>query len=77
MPVWHSFMYSELQREIEYLCKVIIENQRLEQKPYHLAPEICDAYELALHKLRQLYESNSAKLRDVHCEDYHRFEAVG
>ena len=74
--VWLSFMYSELQREIEYLRNVIVEIQRQEQNPRHLAPDICAAYELALHYQRQLYESHTAKLRDAHCEDYLRFEAA-
>ena len=75
-PAWLSFMYSELQREIEYLGNVIVEIQRQEQNPRHLAPDICAAYELALHYQRQLYESDSAKLRDAHREDYLRFEAA-
>ena len=75
-PAWLSFMYSELQREIEYLGNVIVEIQRQEQNPRHLVPNICASYELALHYQRQLYESDSAKLRDAHCEDYLRFEAA-
>ena len=61
-PAWLSFMYSELQREIEYLGNVIVEIQRQEQNPRHLAPDICAAYELALRYQRQLYESDSTKL---------------
>ena len=75
-PAWLSFMYSELQREIKYLGNIIFEIQRQEQNPRHLAPDICAAYELALHYQRQLYESDSAKLRDAYCEDYLRFEAA-
>ena len=75
-PAWLSFMYSELQREIEYLGNVIIEIQRQEQNPRHLALDICAAYEFALHYQRKLYESNSAKLRDAHREDYLRFEVA-
>ena len=75
-PAWLSFLYSELQREIEYLGNVIIEIQRQEQNPCHLAPDICAAYELALHYQRQLNESDSVKLRDAHREDYLRFEAA-
>ena len=74
-PAWLSFMYCELQRENEYLGNVIVEIQRQEQNPRHHAPDICAAYELALHYQRQLYESHSAKLRDAHREDYLRFAA--
>ena len=63
-------MYSELQREIEYLGNVIVEIQRQEQNPRDLTPDICATYELALHYKQQLYESDSAKLRDAHHEDY-------
>ena len=75
-PAWLSFLYSQLQREIEYLGNVIIEIQRQEQNPRHLAPNICAAYELALHYQRQLYERDLAKLRDAHREDYLRFKAA-
>ena len=75
-PAWLSFMYSELQKEIEYLGNVILEIQRQEQNPRHLAPDICAAYELALHYQRQLYESDSVKLRNALREDYLRFEAA-
>ena len=75
-PAWLSFMYSELQKEIEYLGNVILEIQRQEQNPRHLAPDICAAYELALHYQRQLYESDSVKLRNAPSEDYLRFEAA-
>ena len=47
-PAWLSCMYSELQREIEHLGNIILELQRQEQNPRHIAPNICDAYELAL-----------------------------
>ena len=47
--VWLSFMYSELQREIQYWGNVIIEIQRQEQNLRHLARDICAAYELGLH----------------------------
>ena len=36
--------------------------QRQEQKPCHLAPVICAAYELALYYQRQLYKNDSAKI---------------
>ena len=49
---WLSFMYSELQKEIEYLGNVILEIQRQEQNPRHLAHNICASYELALHYQR-------------------------
>ena len=75
-PAWLSFMYSELQREIEYLGNVIVEIQRQEQNLRHRAPNICADYEIALHYQRQLYESDSAKLRDAHREDYLQFEAA-
>ena len=65
-------MYSELQKEIEHLGNVILEIQRQEQNPRHLAPDICAAYELALEYQRQLYESGSQKLRDAVREDYIR-----
>ena len=61
-PAWLSFMYSELQKEIEYLGNVIPEIQSQEPNPRHLARNICAAYELALHYQWQLYESDSAKL---------------
>ena len=48
-PVWFSLIYSTLPKEIEYLGNVILEIQRQEQKPRHLAPDICAAYELTLH----------------------------
>ena len=56
-------MYSELHREIEHLGNIILELQRYEQNPRHIAPNICDAYELALQYQRQLYECDSQKLR--------------
>ena len=45
-------MYSELQREIEHLGNIILELQREEQNPHHIAQNICDAYELALQYQR-------------------------
>ena len=75
-PAWLSFIYSELQREIEYLGNVIVEIQRQEPNTHHLTPDICAAYELALHYQGQLYESDSAKLRDTHREDYLQFVAA-
>ena len=42
-PAWHSFMYSELENEIEYLGTVILQIQRQEQNARHLAPDICAA----------------------------------
>ena len=75
-PSWLSFMYSELQKAVEYLGYVILEIQRQEQNPPHLAPDIFAAYELALHYQRQLYESNSIKLRNVLREDYLWFETA-
>ena len=74
-PAWHSFMYSELQKEIEYLGNVIHEIQRQEQNPRHLAPDICAAYKLTLHYQRPLYESDLVKLGNALREDYLRFEA--
>ena len=47
-PVWLSYMYSELQKEIEHMGNVIVEIQRHEQNPGHIAADICAAYELAL-----------------------------
>ena len=47
-PAWLSYMYSELQKEIEYMGNVILEIQRQEQNPRHVAPDICAAYELAV-----------------------------
>ena len=61
-PAWLSLMYSELQKEIEYLGHVILEIQRQEQNPRHLAPDICALNELALHYQQQLCKSNSVKL---------------
>ena len=75
-PAWLSYMYSELHREIEHLGNIILELQRQEQNPRHIAPNICDAYELALQFQRQLYECDSQKLRDTVREDYLRFEAA-
>ena len=75
-PAWLSYMYSELQKEIEYMGNVILEIQRQEQNPRHIAPDICAAYELALGYQRQLYESDSVKLRNALREDYLRFEAA-
>ena len=69
-------MYSKLQKEIEYLGNGILEIQREEHNPRHLAPEICAAYELALHYQRPLYESDSVKLRNALREDYLWFEAA-
>ena len=56
---WLSYMYSELQREIEHLGNIILELQRQEQNPRHIAQNDCDAYELALQYQRQLYECDS------------------
>ena len=75
-PAWLSFMYAELQKEIEYMGYVILEIQRQEQNPRHIAPDICAAYELALSYKRQLYNSHSVKLRNARLEDYLRFEAA-
>ena len=75
-PAWLSYMYSELQKEIDYLGNVILEIQRQEQNPRHIAPDICAAYELALSYQRQLCESDSIKLRNALREDYLRFEAA-
>ena len=47
-PSWLSHMYSKLQREIEHLGNIIHELQRREENPRYIAPNICDAYELAL-----------------------------
>ena len=73
---WLSFMYAEVQKEIEYMGNVILEIQRQEQNPRYSAPDICAAYELALSYQRQLYESDSVKLRNALREDYLRFEAA-
>ena len=75
-PAWRSYMYSELQKEIEYLGCVILEIQKQEQNSRHIAPDICEAYELALSYQRQLYERDSVKLRNAICEDYLRFQAA-
>ena len=69
-------MYSQLQKEIEYLGNVILEIQRQERNPRYLAPDFRAAYELALHFKPQLYESDSLGLRNALCEDYLRFEAA-
>ena len=69
-PAWLSFMYSELQIVIMYMGNVILEIQRQEQNPRHIAPDICAVYELALSYQRQLYKSDSVKLRNALCEDY-------
>ena len=58
-PVWLSNMYSELQREVGNLGNIILEIQRQEQNLCHIAPNICDAYELALQYQWQLYECDS------------------
>ena len=60
-PACLSFMYSELQKEIEYLGNVILELQRQEQNSWHIAPDICAPYELALQYQWQLDKSESAK----------------
>ena len=73
---WLSYMYSELHKEIKYLGNVILEIQRQQHNPRHIAPDICAAYELALHYQRQLYESDAAKLRNALRDDYLRFEAA-
>ena len=75
-PAWLSYMYSELQTEIEYMGNIILEIQRQDQNPRHIAPDICAAYELALSYQRQLYESDSVKLLNALREDYLRFEAA-
>ena len=75
-PACLSFMYSELQKEIEYMGNVILEIQRQEQNPRHITPDICTAYELALSYKWQLYESDSVKLRNALREDYLRFKAA-
>ena len=75
-PAWLFYMYSELHRGIEHLGNIIHKLQRQEQNPHHSAPNICDAYELALQYQRQLYECDSQKLHDVVREDYLRFDAA-
>ena len=75
-PAWLSYMYSELQKEIEYMGNVILEIQRQEQNSRHIAPDICTAYELARSFQWQLYESDSVPLRNALREDYLRFEAA-
>ena len=75
-PVWLSYMYSELQKEIEHMGNIILEIQRQEQNPCHIAPDIWAAYELALSYQRQLYESDSVTLRNALREDYLRFDAA-
>ena len=74
-PAWLSYMYSELQKEIEYMGNVILEIQRQELNPRHIALDICAAYELALSYQRQLYESDSVKLHNALRENYLCFEA--
>ena len=75
-PAWLSFVYFELQKEIQHLGNGILEIERQEQNPRLLAPNICAAYELALHYQRELYESDLVKLRNALREDYLRFEAA-
>ena len=75
-PAWLSYMYSELQKEIEYMGNVILEIQRQEQNPRHIAPDNCTAYEPALSYQRQLYERDSVKLQNAIREDYLRFKAA-
>ena len=75
-PAWLSYMYSELQKEIEYMGNVLLEIQRQEQNPSHIAPDICATYELALSYQPRLYESDAVKLRNTLREDYLRFEAA-
>ena len=58
-------MYSELQKEIEYMGNDILEIQRKEQNPRHIAPDICAAYQLALSYQWQLYKSDSVKRRNT------------
>ena len=67
---WLFYMYSELQREIVHLGNIILELRRQEQNPRHIAPNICDANELALQYQPQLYGCDSQKLRDAVREDY-------
>ena len=55
---------------------IILEIKRQGQNPRHIAPDICAAYELALSYQRQLYESDSVKLRNALREHYLRFEAA-
>ena len=57
VPTWLSFLYSKLQKEIEYFGNVILEIQRQEENPPQLAPDIYATYKVALHYLRQLYGS--------------------
>ena len=75
-PAWLSFMYSELQKEIEYMGNVILEIQSQEQNSCHIAPDICAAYKLALSYQGQVYESNSVKFCNAIHEDYLQFEAA-
>ena len=76
VPAWLLFMYSELQKEIECLGNDILEIQRQELHPRHLTPNICTAYELALHYQRQLCESDAARLQNALRKAYLRFEAA-
>ena len=75
-PMWHLFLSSELQKEIEYLGNVILVIQRQEQNSPHLAPDIYAAFEPAVHYQQQVHESDSVKLRNALREDYLRFEAA-
>ena len=42
-PVWLSFMYFKLQKEIAYLSNIILKIQRQEQITCHLILDICTA----------------------------------
>ena len=75
-PAWLSYMYSELQREIEYLGSIILKLLKQEQNLCHIAPNICNAYELALLYQRQLYVCDAQKLHIAVRKDYLRFEAA-
>ena len=76
VPAWLTFMYYELQKEIEYLGNVILEFQRQEQNLRHLTPDNCATHRLVLNYLRELYESDSVELQNVLREDYLRFAAA-
>ena len=74
VPAWLSYLYSELQYDIKYMGNIILEIQRQEQNPRHIAPDHCAAYKLALSYQRQLYDSDSVKLGNALRKDYLRFE---
>ena len=75
-PVWLSDICAELFREIGYLGDCIKEIMRTKQDPRLIAPDLVNAYELALAHQAELYGLDIIQLRDAQRHDFLRVEAA-